>query len=402
MSASPPMTFVSLDEHGAFVDRQRFEVELSSQEQPTDVFIFSHGWNNNFADGSATYRAVLSAMADVADAEPSLRPDPFRPFPIGIFWPSKAWDDEASRESGNGLNGSALAEAVYDNLSPSRASPAGIRHDVLRVQDLVVKDLLTADEWKEFRGLLRQHSDPASIEDDRSVFEVDAVPAELEGIAGGMASARDIFRNFTYWQMKKRAGIVGQTGVRELIAMIQGRFRTARVHLIGHSFGCKVVLAAVAGPGDKLAQPVQTIVLLQGAVSFEAMAEKVTGTRKPGGYREAVKPDRVDGPIVATHSQMDAACSRAYPLASRFARQTGELEGFLDRYRALGAVGAAGIESGLDHRSMMVNVGGEYGFRGHGVWSVDGGTAPGAFITGHSDIRTPQIAWLIWSAVRRR
>jgi hypothetical protein len=163
------------------------------------------------------------------------------------------------------------------------------------------------------------------------------------------------------------------------------------------------MLAAVAGPGQLLPRPVQTLVLLQGAVSYEAMAEKVSNTNSPGGYRDAVEVTRVDGPIVVTFSKLDTACGRLYPLASRIADQAGELEGLLDRFRALGAVGASGVRDDIDRGpTLMKEVGTAYGFTAQGVWSVDGGTGAAAFITGHSEIQTPQVVWLIWSAVRRR
>jgi hypothetical protein len=402
-------TYVAFDESGAFVDRAGFDAALASAaESPTDVFVFSHGWKNNFADASQTYSAVIAQMTGVADATPGLRPSPYRPLAIGVIWPSKAWDEaaESAFESGASVaenpNTSSMAEAVYEALSPKRASPAGFRHDVLRMQQFLVKDHLHGTDLDEFRSLLRRHADRPMLPEDKSIFEADAPAGGLEGITSGGFSARDVFRTFTYWQMKKRAGVVGQVGVRAAVAAVQQRFPNTRVHLIGHSFGCKVVLAAVAGPGEPLERPVQTVVLLQGAVSFEALAEQVTGTDSPGGYHGALDATRVDGPIVATFSRLDKACGDAYPLASRVANQTGELEALFDRFRALGAVGAGGVTANLDHHLAMLETGKTYAFSGRGVWSVDGGTSPAAFITGHSEIRSPQVAWLIWSAVRRR
>jgi hypothetical protein len=402
--------YVAFNENGAFVDRPGFDSVLATaaaNDPPTDVFLLGHGWNNNFADASQTYTAVIAQMTAVADATPGLRPAPYRPLAIGVIWPSKVWDEsaEAAFESvGAAANPhtSSMAETVYIALSPERASSAGFRHDVLRMQQFLVKDRLEGAERDEFRALLRRHADRPTLPEDESIFEPEAPAEALEGVTAGDFSARDVFRTFTYWQMKKRAGVVGQTGVRAAVAAAQERFPTARVHLIGHSFGCKVVLAAVAGPGVPLARPVQTIVLLQGAVSYEAMANKVSGTNSPGGYHAALAPGRVDGPIVSTFSRLDQACSEAYPMGSRLAGQVGELEGLLDRYRALGAVGARGVGAELDHRLAMQDTGGTYSFTGRGVWSIDGGTPPAAFITGHSEIRTPQVAWLIWSAVRRR
>ena len=391
---TPPVHHVAFDEFGQFVDRPGFDALLAeAADAPTDVFLLSHGWNNSSADASQLYAGLLGQMTTVADAVPDLRPPGYLPLAVGVIWPSKAWDEEA--DSNEGLN-----EAVYESLSPARASPAGFRHDVLRVAQLVTADRLAGRDLEEFRSLLRRHAEPPAEADDRGRFDPNASDEALEGLG---SSARDVFRAFTYWQMKKRAGVVGAIGVRVAAVALQARFPNARLHLVGHSFGCKVMLAAVAGPGEPLPKPVQTLVLLQGAVSYEAMAETVSGTTSPGGYRDAVDVARVAGPIVASFSRLDKACGQAYPLASRVANQTGELEGLLDRFRALGAVGASGVRDDLDRGSpAMLDVGTAYGFTGTGVWSVDGGTGASAFITGHSVIQTPQVAWLIWSAVRRR
>ncbi len=403
--------YVAFDENGAFIDRPSFDAVLASTAldgPPTDVFLLAHGWNNNFADARQTYSALIAQMTAVADATPGLRPDPYQPLVIGLIWPSKAWDDsaDAAFESvptrGSDLRTSSMAEAVYNALSPERASRGGFRHDVLRMQQFLVKDHLDGADRDDFRALLRRHADRPTLPEDESIFEPEAPAEALEGITAGGFSARDVFRIFTYWQMKKRAGVVGQVGVRAAIAAVQESFPAARVHVIGHSFGCKVVLAAVAGRGAPLTQPVQTFVLLQGAVSHEAMANQVSGTTSPGGYHDALDPSRVDGPIVVTFSRLDQACSEAYPIGSRLAGQVGELEGLFDRYRALGAVGAQGIGDKLAHRLAMQDTGRTYDFTGRGVWSLDGGTPPATFIAGHSDIHTSQIAWLIWSAVRRR
>src|SRR5438552_4458939 len=129
--------YVAFDENGTFVDRPGFDAALASAAAgggATDVFVFSHGWQNNFADASQAYTAVIAQMTAVADATAGLRPDPFRPLALGVVWPSKAWDESAGEAlegvggSAAGPNTSSLAEVVYDNLSPQRASPAGFRH----------------------------------------------------------------------------------------------------------------------------------------------------------------------------------------------------------------------------------------------------------------------------------
>lgn len=403
MTTARRIHLVPFDELGRFIDPERFASVLADAgEDPgvTDVLVFTHGWQTGLADASALYDGLLSQIETVGRDHPGLWPPEGRALVLGVVWPSKAWDEEAT-ESVEGP-ASTLEESVYQVLSPDRSTPAGFRHDVLRVQQFLMVDELAGADREEFLGLLRRHADlPAEIEDE-SVFEP-AAPAEaLEGIWPAAFSARGVFRIFTYWQMKKRAGVIGQVGLRAVLKALRDALGDVRIHLVGHSFGCKVTLAAVAGPGTPPPGPVRTVVLLQGALSADAMAARVPGTTRPGGYRAALDAQRVDGPIVATYSQLDLANSQAYPIASRAANQVGEFEGVFDRFQAIGAVGAAGVGEGLEHRLAMREVGVPYDLGAHGVWSVDGGTGPSAFITGHGAIRSPQVGWLILSAMARR
>ena len=84
-------------------------------------------------------------------------------------------------------------------------------------------------------------------------------PDTGQGAAGGIGSitsrlwngAKSALQEFTYWQMKRRAGIVGQQGLGPLINDLASGTPDLRVHLIGHSFGGRLVsfsLAGLAGP----------------------------------------------------------------------------------------------------------------------------------------------------------
>ena len=87
------------------------------------------------------------------------------------------------------------------------------------------------------------------------------------------------------WLMKRRAGQVGERLGREWLApafTVLGD-RAPRVHLIGHSFGAKLVTSAVLGG----VRP-DTLVLLQAAFSAFAFAEDVPGTKRPGFYRPVI------------------------------------------------------------------------------------------------------------------
>ena len=58
------------------------------------------------------------------------------------------------------------------------------------------------------------------------------------------AAAERLLNYATYYQMKERAGLVGRTGAYAVISAIQARHPEVNVHLVGHSFGGRLVTAA--------------------------------------------------------------------------------------------------------------------------------------------------------------
>src|SRR5262249_33596848 len=133
---------------------------------------------------------------------------------------------------------------------------------------------------------------------------------------------RDLLRLFTVRQMKDRAGVVGATGVAALLAEI-GALGAARVHLIGHSYGARLLLSAL-GASDAPPLVAAAMLLLQPAVSHLCFAAHVEATGQPGGYRRALA--RVRAPIVATFSRHDVPLRRVFHLAVRRRRDAGELQ----------------------------------------------------------------------------
>ena len=145
--------------------------------------------------------------------------------------------------------------------------------------------------------------------------------------------------------------------------------------------------------------------LLRDEIPHAFIADKVEGiaSSPPGGYRAAA--ERVNGPIVVTFSTKDLSVGLVYPRASRIAKQIGECAEkagnlvALDLYQGLGGVGVRGQKS-----VAMLPVGGEYHFQ-KGLNCIDAtnfivpiGDNPDA----HSQIYTPEVAWLLWAAVLRR
>jgi hypothetical protein len=130
--------------------------------------------------------------------------------------------------------------------------------------------------------------------------------------SGIKAGAARLLNFATYYQMKERAGLVG-AGLNGVLAEVRAGAPNLRIHLVGHSFGARVVASAAKGPADFAPA---SLVLLQGAFSHNGFAAKFDGTND-GFFRQVLTGGRVRGPIVVTHTRNDQAVGTAYPIASR-------------------------------------------------------------------------------------
>ena len=120
----------------------------------------------------------------------------------------------------------------------------------------------------------------------------------------------------------------------------QGASPRLRIHLIGHSFGARLVTALAEGPAGQPTLTFNTLTLLQAAFSHNGFAAKFDGSRD-GAFRAVLSGHKVTGPIVVTHSRNDRAVGVAYPLASRIAGQDAAgLGDDNDKFGGLGRNGA--------------------------------------------------------------
>src|SRR6185312_1202845 len=168
-----------------------------------------------------------------------------------------------------------------------------------------------------------------------------------------------------------------------------------RLHLIGHSFGCRLLTAAVAGPNaDSAPLPVTTMTLLQAAFSHYGFAQSYDGTHD-GFYRRVVTdPSRITGPLLITFTAKDKAVGLAYPIASRIARQIASALGDAnDPYGGLGRNGAQKTPG--SEVVTLANVGAAYTLQPRGIYNLDSN----AVIGGHSDLGHDEVGWAIVSAV---
>lgn len=158
--------------------------------------------------------------------------------------------------------------------------------------------------------------------------------------ASALPDPRWIVRAASVWMMKDRAGAVGANGVSRLVRSVLAG-SSARVHLVGHSYGGKVVLSAVEG-GGSVSRPVDSILLLEPAVSAYSFAAQVPHTRGAGKYRVVL--DRVRQPILSTFSEDDWPLTQIYQYAVVRGRDLGEATPPQpppppNRYAALGGFG---------------------------------------------------------------
>lgn len=392
-----------------------------------EAIVICHGWNNDHAEAERLYRRFLEKLRDVLRSRPGSR-SPGEVGVVGVFWPSKLWADDGD----DGGSGGAAALG-----GPSRSDAERVRHlegvfdargadrALERMAALLEARPDDADAIREFHRLLgtvmgRDEESPAEDadallldEDPLELFERlgDAVPAAASPDEGGAAGitdpfkklwsgAREALRAATYWKMKARAGRVGREGLGPVIARWQAAVPELRVHLIGHSFGARVVsysLAGLAPPGPLPSSPVASLVMLQGAFSHFAFAKRLP--HRDGAGALAGMQSRVAGPIVVTHTLRDTALSKLYSLASLAARE--DAAAAQDRMFRWGAMGHDGAQSVDAIAATAGPVGTVYGLSPGAFLNLDcnavivnGGGASGA----HSDLYHPELAWVVAGA----
>jgi hypothetical protein len=200
---------------------------------------------------------------------------------------------------------------------------------------------------------------------------------------------RNLLKPFTVWQMKDRAGVVGHRGVAPLLQALLAR-SAARIHLLGHSYGCKLVMTALCTP-ESQARSVESALLLQPAVSQYAFSAEVPGRHVPGGFARAAA--RVRRPIVVTYSANDVALTKMFHLAVRRSDDLGELQfaGEGTSPSRFAAMGGYGPQAAGARFVSIQDPGGAYDLGGGTRILAVNGTRT---IGGHGDISSPATWWL--------
>ncbi|MER5945940.1 serine-threonine protein kinase [Streptomyces sp. NPDC001904] len=380
-----------------------------------DLVLLAHGWNNDHDTASRLYDRFFAPF-------PSLAPGAHLGY-AGVLWPSMRFTDElipdfapAAAAAGPAVPRSALDQETRRALG---AVFPGHEPVIDRLAGLL--DAQPPDAFDEFGGLVRQltgvrtdgiaadtvpelsaHSALAMFQRDTrdTCREFAEALAETAGdvptftLPGGLAKvwhgAHELLRQATYFAMKRRAGTVGQKGLGPALGRLAAEAPGVRVHLVGHSFGARLVSFALAGLPAQ-ARNVKSVTLLQGAFSHYSFARR-------GSL--AGRQARVDGPLVGCYSRFDTALGVLYPLASRL---SGDDRGAIDLGLRWGALGHDGIMevNGSVRRSLAEVLGA--GVPESGCVSVDAsqvvrkGPPPSG---AHSDICHPELARVVLGAGR--
>lgn len=435
---------IEFNKHGQVHDESQLARLLAGVNGVTDLLVLSHGWNNDIAEARALYDELLNSIEKLLNLQkqgklPHLSPLAARVFAAcQVFWPSKKFADEELIPGGGAASVASAAkndaalESVLDRLAedPNRLGDKRtptVRKELARRAKQLIPDLDTNERARtDFVSTLRALLDPdhASHDDASTEFfteepsalfaafgkEVVAPGAVSVGgataagtgsaagvrdmLEGARAAARRIANFATYYQMKARAGTVGSTGLAQLLRRVREHSPTMRLHLVGHSFGGRLVTAAAHALPDNSSNV--TVSLLQAAFSHNGLSADF-GEGEPGAFRDVVAMKRVSGPIIITHTKNDTAVGIAYPLASRIALQKAAALGDAnDPYGGMGRNGAQRTAEVAKTETTLQSAGHAYVFAQNAIYNL----LADEFITNHGDVRGPQVAYAILSVAR--
>lgn len=402
----------------------------------TDLIVISHGWNNDMAEADALYEDFFSnAAALLANGKVPALAD--RTFAVmGVLWPSKKFADKELIPSGAAGITSAVEVAELRTKLDALADAFDALDAPGKIQQLkaLLPKLEDSDKaCREFAEIARALVQPNTEDDDdgsrdfvmmkpldlfkalaQPISYVAVEPPDTSGgaagfgigietgnaaglgdfVSGVLSGARNLLNLTTYYQMKERAGRTGAEGVNPILRQIRAAHPALRIHLVGHSFGGRVVTAAVAGVDDATVLSANSMSLLQAAFSHHGFAMNWDGKGGNGFFRRVVGKNAISGPVIITCTSNDRAVGIAYPIASLVAGQTAA--GLGDKHSKYGGIGRNGAQKTPEAvDSKMVEEGVPYALQPGKLHNLNAD----AFIKDHGDVSNPRVAYAVLSAV---
>ncbi|GDY41625.1 hypothetical protein SANT12839_025070 [Streptomyces antimycoticus] len=364
-----PYWELRFDAYGDVDLRQRDRLlEQAAQRDLTDLVVFAHGWHNTRTMATRLYDRFFAPFPELLGEA-----GPARLGYVGVVWPSMRFADEplagSPPEPAPGAPPGLDADVQRPGLDADSPRPGldaethralevvfpGRRQIVARLAELLAERserLAPLDEFGVLvRGLVRVRGeygtagDTADADGDTDGDTDAGVPAMFgedvaevcerfaaalteargksdaedrafpdSGLGGLWDGAHELLRQATYYVMRRRAGAVGREGLGPVLGALAALWPAPRLHLVGHSFGGRLVSYALGGLPE--GATVASVTLLQGAFSHYAFAERLphAADRRGALYSAA---HRVRGPVVSCHSRHDTALGLLYPVASR-------------------------------------------------------------------------------------
>src|SRR5215218_3282416 len=93
-----PFYVVPFDADGTCTGPRAAADAVAEAAGATDVFLFSHGWNNDWAAATGRYHEFLQAYSALRAQRWNPATRPYRPVLVGVFWPSAVLVGEGERE----------------------------------------------------------------------------------------------------------------------------------------------------------------------------------------------------------------------------------------------------------------------------------------------------------------
>ncbi|MFJ8465882.1 serine-threonine protein kinase [Streptomyces swartbergensis] len=404
-----------------------------TERKVRDLVVFAHGWNNDRSGATRLYDRFLAPVPRLAPAA--------RIGYVGVLWPAMRFSDEPIPDFPRAVAAGAPRRPVLDKdtrhaLLESFPGRALLVDQIARLLEQQPPEEAELEEFGRLVRLLVEVVAPGP----QALFAADTVAegvpqSEPEMFAGSSAAAceefaralagleasgaqrgfglpnpwegaHELLRQATYYAMKRRAGTVGERGLGRVVGQLAKAAPGVRVHLVGHSFGARLVSFALRGLPEGV-RTVKSVTLLQGAFSHYAFAARLPHDARAGGVLQG-QQNRVDGPLVCCHSRHDSALGTMYPLASRMAGDSRSVAG-LGIGRALGAkwgaMGYGGVRAVPGTRAYTLAEALRSKLPASGCVNVDaaavvrrGGPPAGA----HSDILHEELARLVLAAGRIR
>lgn len=425
-----PLFVIAYDKDGVCTSPETAARAVEAARAGTDVILLSHGWNNDWDTMLARYRGWIEGLLKV---RPAGTVEQFLPVFIGVYWPSiiapesegwapnlagpdtgNSWQDEVVTFMTAGLDAEDAAEVGralrQPTLNPQESTKvaetvigafSGPDSDVAGAAIPVPATELRR-KWLQAQDVEPAAPDgPVLIDDGAPGNDTsEAAPAVTAGLLDRLRSAvlkpLWLLRLGSVLLMKDRSGRVGGYGVAELLETLLDTVpATTRVHLVGHSFGSKVVLSALTRNNSP--RPVNSVLLFEPAMSARSFAADADDHGSPGGYRPALAKSRSG--IVLTYSAHDFPLTKLFHLAARRASDLGDvvIAGAAESaYAALGGFGPKRVDEAVD-RTDPVYPPEHYrpGLNGR-VLAIRGDD----IIPGHGDVVSDATAWILADQLR--